>query len=181
MDRFAAFETDMWFDVAMEASTGMSGMVVARTTEADRLAMAGITQHLDELKEKTKELRKMSKDKNADPQEISKVADDIIKSLKEVKADVTTVMNDPRSEKTAMKALSVFAASMVALDGILFSIWCIPGIVGKCLGTLGTAIGSIALGKWLLDTNEAKKSAIKSADKLIAELEKTKTELKKVK
>ena len=200
-DAFESMSTDLIVDsygeLAMEAIGTATG-VVARTNEADRLAIAGYTQQLDECKDAFKEFKHAVKKRNIDAAEIKKTSDDLIKKLEDLKSAIQEITPDPKNEKRAFKILMV---GMMALMGIISTISIGAGMSSgakfaatmseadkaflgvkdisraKVIGaTAATAAANTAatagIGVMAEKFIEAKKEHLKKIDKMIAEIKK---------
>lgn len=179
LDRFAAFEADMWYGLAMEVNIN-SDRVMSYTNEKERLEMAGFTKKLEQLKDELKQMRTLSKKKDVDVAELRVNCDNTEKALKEMRWEVSEMRPDSKNDKAFSKTLTLVQAVLMAYSGCFISGMVFRPLALQGLGKLGSVIGTAVLGKKAFNAIESKNTTLKGIDNLLGDLQKIKANLDKV-
>lgn len=179
LDRFASFEADMWYDVAMEVNIN-SDRVMSYTDEKERLEMGGFTKKLDQLKEELKQMKTLSKKKDVNVAELRVNCDNTEKALKEMRQEISEMRPDSKNDKALRKTLTIVQAVLMAYSGCFLTGMVFRTLALKGLGTLASVISAAVLGKKTFNIIESKNTTLKGIDNLLDDLQKIKANLNKV-
>lgn len=181
MDRISDFTDGLiWcmveesYTTAVEAAGArLSSDVVTRTSEYDRLAMSGLLTTLDDLKDEVKALKKL-KSATADPDQVIRQCDDVLKRLRALDSEVSKITADPKREKTETKAVTTICLAVCTICYAIYG--------GLLAGAAGVVVGGGIVGgasayatHKMLKTVDAKKNTRKEITKAIATIENIKS------